>query len=100
MKLKFPIIWTFNLHFEAYFSTFLTKIQIYFQANIVKSKIYVHHRHVTMVVRVFHYLAVILNVIAPKDSKERHVPKMLKNVCLCHANMVELVATLLDLISK
>lgn len=71
-----------------------------FQANIAKSKICVHHHHATTVARAFHYLAVISNVIARKDSKERHAPMMSKNATQCLANMVEPVEIHLDLISK
>lgn len=53
-----------------------------------------------MVARVFRCPVAILNVIAQKDSKERHALMMLKNVTQCRANMVERVEIRLDLISK
>lgn len=53
-----------------------------------------------MVVRAYLYLGAILNVIAQKDSKEKHAQKTLKSVIQSRANMVEPVIIHLDRTSK
>lgn len=82
------------------FSIKITNSHPPFQENIAKSKTCAHHHPATTVARAFHYLAVISNVIARKDSKERHALMMSKNATQCLASMVEPVEIHLDLISK
>lgn len=66
----------------------------------MKSKICVRHHHVPIAARAYRYLEAISNAIVQKDFKERHAPRMSKNVIPCPASMVELAETHLDLISK
>lgn len=66
----------------------------------MKNKIFVHRHHAEMAVHVHHCRWAISSVIVQKDLKDKHVPKMLKNVCRIHVNMVEHALIHMDHTSK
>lgn len=73
---------------------------LFLQANTVKSKTCARHLHAATAARAFQCPAVISNVTAQKDSKERHALKTSKNATRYRVSTVELAETRSDLISK